>query len=205
ARRARGRSIRVSSPGKKIDSWPSSQRTRNRSCPLSPTTSMISPLFPGTPTAWPATEILSPARAGLPWTVLAIATPPSSLPRVSQIGARRSKRTAPARPAPSSRPPALRAPFDREEAEHDPIVRPAVELPLSGLELDLHRLRSGERDSREVLLEGAALLLFEDEVVDGGLVRDDERVAPGLERLDGLAVSLERDRESWAHRALERW
>ena len=55
----------ASSAGKKIDSWPSSQRTRNRSCPGSPRTSRISAVRGESPTACPVMTISSPTSRRL--------------------------------------------------------------------------------------------------------------------------------------------
>src|SRR4051794_3063861 len=55
---------------------------------------------------------------------------------------------------------------DSEVVVHHRLVRAAVELPRAARQPDLDRLRTGERDAGQLLLEGAALLLLEHEVVD---------------------------------------
>src|SRR5207248_2518460 len=100
----------------------------------------------------------------------------------------------------------LRAPNrlrDGEEAEHDRLVRLAVELPLALLERHGHRLLADERDARERLLELSARLLLDHEAVDRGLVADRERVAAGLQLRHLLRASLERDRVAGPTGALQ--
>src|ERR1700736_719835 len=92
---------------------------------------------------------------------------------------------------------------DGEVAEHHRLVRRAVVLVLPRCELDHERLRADERNGGEVLC--VFVRPVERERMDRRPVVDHELVAPRLQRLHGLAIHRQRDREAGPDRARQRW
>src|SRR5438132_11895540 len=103
-------------------------------------------------------------------------------------------------------PAALRLPGDLEVVVHHCLVDRAVSAPAARLERPRDRLATGERGRGDVLLELwlRGLLALEREVVEVGLVADDDPVSPRLERLDFRAVHLQRDGVARPNDTLER-